>query len=153
MTDTKQAQPDTSPLGPVDRSLPIALLRARERAVRPLRGMLTDVGVTEQQWRVLRVLYEEGETEANKVADRACLFMSSMTRIGQALVTQGLISRRQNPADRRRLFLSITSKGRRIIDDNAARSRATTERLRRRFGEDRYETLLDLLSELNRLDD
>lgn len=140
-------------LASTERSLPIALLRAREKVVQPLRGMLADANVTEQQWRVLRVLHEENELEANKVAKRACLFMSSMTRIGQTLVAKGLISRRRNPADRRRLFFAITPAGRRIIDENASRSRATTESIRARFGSDKYEALLDLLSELNRMAD
>ena len=36
--------------------LPIALMRAREQVMAPIRNMLADSGITEQQWRVLRVL-------------------------------------------------------------------------------------------------
>ena len=42
-----------------DRSLPIALLRARERVMGPIRALLSGADLTEQQWRVLRVVQEE----------------------------------------------------------------------------------------------
>ena len=39
------------------RSLPIALIRAREGVMLPIRDMLSETGITEQQWRVMRVLW------------------------------------------------------------------------------------------------
>ena len=38
------------------RSVPIALIRAREKVMGPIRDMLADSGITEQQWRILRVI-------------------------------------------------------------------------------------------------
>ena len=43
-----------------DRSLPIMLLRAREAVMKRFRPMLKAHGLSEQQWRVLRVLNETG---------------------------------------------------------------------------------------------
>ena len=57
------------------RSLPIALLRAREQVMEPIRAMLADSGVTEQKWRVLRVLEEAGEIEPTVIAREACLHL------------------------------------------------------------------------------
>jgi len=39
-------------LGSTDRSLPIALLRARETVMEPVRDMLSESGISEQKWRV-----------------------------------------------------------------------------------------------------
>ena len=51
------SQNDTDPpLRRTGRSLPIALLRARETVMGPIRDMLTTSGVNEQKWRVLRVV-------------------------------------------------------------------------------------------------
>ena len=55
------------------RSLPIALIRAREGVMTPIRDMLAETGMTEQQWRVLRVLDEFGRMDTKTLADRACL--------------------------------------------------------------------------------
>ncbi len=54
----------TNPLCQTNRSLPIALLRARETVMGPIRDMLATSGVNEQKWRVLRVLQEQRTTRA-----------------------------------------------------------------------------------------
>src|SRR5689334_2745747 len=54
-------------------SLPIALLRAREAVMAWFRPHHRKGGVTEQQWRVIRMLHLDGEMEATELARRACL--------------------------------------------------------------------------------
>ncbi len=64
-----------------DRALPLALLRARETVMSPIRRVLKNHDVTDQQWRVLRVLYENGVTDAKKLAKSACVLAPSLTRM------------------------------------------------------------------------
>lgn len=142
----------TDDLPLTSRSLPIALLRAREKVMGPIRAMLADAGVTEQQWRVLRVLNEEGPQEPTHIADRACLLLPSLTRILQKLETRGLITRRSHPADRRRQVVEISAQGVQIIRANLAASTAQAERIRSQLGPDKHELLLDLLNELKDLE-
>lgn len=137
---------------PTSRSLPIALLRARERVMGPLRAMLADVGITEQQWRVLRVLEEQGPMDPTRIAESACLLLPSLTRILQKLEEKGLILRARDAEDGRRQVVRITEAGARIISDNRDAAIALTESLRRRMGAERYEVLLDLLNELDRVE-
>ncbi|CUK08712.1 HTH-type transcriptional regulator MhqR [Ruegeria denitrificans] len=118
----------------------------------PIRKMLADVGVTEQQWRVLRVLNEEGPQEPTHIADRACLLLPSLTRILQKLEAKGLILRRAHPCDKRRQIVDITAKGRQIIQDNIQVTVHLAEDLRTKLGPDRHEALLDLLNELRDLE-
>lgn len=141
---------DTAP--ETNRSLPIALLRAREKVMGPIRAMLADVGVTEQQWRVLRVLAERGTLDATEIADRSCLLMPSLTRILQTLTAKGLISRDPHPTDRRRQLVTITAQGRQMIADNLQESQRLNAWLRESFGEDKLNALLDLLNELDALE-
>ena len=51
-----------------DRSLPIALLRAREAVMEPVRDMLAASGLSEQKWRVLRVVDEAEALEQSRSA-------------------------------------------------------------------------------------
>ncbi|MGO7998126.1 hypothetical protein ACC734_37775, partial [Rhizobium ruizarguesonis] len=53
------------------RSLPIALLRAREAVMGHFRPMLALHDVTEQQWRVIRILAEAGTLDASEMSERA----------------------------------------------------------------------------------
>jgi homoprotocatechuate degradation regulator HpaR len=135
------------------RSLPIALLRARERVMGPIRSMLSDVDVTEQQWRVLRVLDEAGPLEPTRIAEQACLLLPSLTRILQKLEDKGLIERRRDLRDRRKQVVRITRAGSKLIEANLKTSVELLQQVRDHLGAERYELLLDLLNELDRTPD
>ena len=135
------------------RSLPIALLRARERVMGPIRSVSSDVDVTEQQWRVLRVLDEGGPLEPTRIAEQACLLLPSLTRILQKLEDKGLIERRRDLRDRRKQVVRITRAGSKLIEANLQTSVELLQQVRDHLGAERYELLLDLLNELDRTPD
>ncbi|KIC13972.1 homoprotocatechuate degradation operon regulator HpaR [Leisingera sp. ANG-Vp] len=135
-----------------DRSLPIALLRARERVMGPIRALLSGADLTEQQWRVLRVVQEDGPIDPTQIADKACLLLPSLTRILQKLEEKQLISRERDTEDRRRQVVRIAPAGEKIIADNIDASLELMNRTRAKMGADRYEALLDLLNELDEID-
>ncbi|SEP80737.1 homoprotocatechuate degradation operon regulator HpaR [Thalassovita taeanensis] len=145
---------DMKPNSPpeTNRSLPIALLRAREKVMGPIRAMLNDVGVTEQQWRVLRVLNERGTLDPTEIAERSCLLLPSLTRILQTLEGKVLISRAPHPTDRRKQLVTITGSGRQLIVDNLQESQRLNQWLRDSFGAAKLDELLDLLNELDALE-
>lgn len=134
------------------RSLPIALLRAREAVMGPLRGMLATSGVNEQKWRVLRVLQERGPLELSQVAAEAVLLLSSLTRMVGPMVDEGLISRTTPPEDRRKSIVAITPAGLALVNAHAQQSAAILGRIEAEFGHARLEKLLDLLEDLQKLD-
>ena len=118
----------------ISRSLPIALLRARDRAMGPIRAMLSDVGITEQQWRVLRVLQETGPLEPTQIAEQACLLLPSLTRILQKLEEKNYIDRRRNDADKRKQSVKVTRKGANLIEANLSAALALSDQVRARMG-------------------
>lgn len=138
----------TLPLRQTNRSLPIALLRARETVMGPVRDMLADTGVNEQKWRVLRVLEEGGAQDQNTIAKKACLLLPSLTRILRAMESDALISRAEDPADRRRSIVQIEDAGRSILQERGAQAAALVAQLRAQYGEEKFEQLLDLLEDL-----
>lgn len=133
------------------RSLPIALLRARETVMGPLRGMLATSGVNEQKWRVLRVLQERGPLELSQVAAEAVLLLSSLTRMVGPMVDEGLITRMTPPEDRRKSIVAITSAGLALVNAHAQQSADILGRIEAEFGRKRLEALLDLLEDLQKL--
>ena len=133
------------------RSLPIALLRARERVMEPIRAMLAQSGVSEQKWRVLRVLEESGPMDLTRLAAEACLLLPSLTRMLPALLAEGLVARQPDPADRRRAVIAIAPPGRALLDRPAEESAAIFARIEAEFGPERLQTLLDLLDDLRSL--
>ncbi|MEM9032421.1 MAG: homoprotocatechuate degradation operon regulator HpaR [Pseudomonadota bacterium] len=136
-------------LPPTSRSLPFALLRAREAVMAPIRDMLSTSGITEQQWRVLRVLAEFGPLDATTLAERASLLVPSLTRIAQSMNARGLITHDRDANDRRRLTISIAPAGEAILDANTERAAAIAWSLRQKLGDADHERLLDLLIALD----
>ena len=142
----------SSPLRHTQRSLPIALLRARETIMEPVREMLSRSQISEQKWRVLRVVQEIGPVEQTVIAKRACLLLPSLTRLMHAMESDGLLTREASTEDRRKSIVSITDKGRALIAEHANESTALFDRIEAQFGQHKIEHLLDLLDELQALD-
>ena len=135
------------------RSLPIALLRAREAVMTHFRPMLAEHDITEQQWRVVRILAEAGTVDASDMAERAFILAPSLTRIIRSLEERGIITKAKDDNDGRRVLLQITTAGLAIIEEVAPESRLIYETLEKRFGRERIDQLLDMLDELATIND
>ena len=117
----------------------------------PIREMLAASGITEQQWRVLRVLSEHGAMDASKLAEQTSLLLPSLTRIAQNMVANGLITRATDAKDRRRLTLAITPEGQAIIDANRDQAARIAQSFEDVLGRERLDALLDALAALDDL--
>jgi len=130
------------------RSLPIALLRAREAVMGPMRAILAGSTLNEQKWRVLRVLLERGPMELTPLAEEACLLLPSLTRMVPPMEAEGLVSRTTPAEDRRKVLLAITDKGEAIVRGHLPEVKAVFDEVEAHFGHERLELLLDLLDEM-----
>ena len=104
--------------------------------------------VTEQQWRVIRVLSEAGTLDATEVADKAFILAPSLTRMIKSLEERGFITKHKDKADGRRVLLKLAPPGRAIIDEVMPDSRRVYAKIDALFGADRVGELLDMLDEL-----
>lgn len=127
------------------RSLPIALLRAREAIMAKFRPMLARHDISEQQWRVLRILGEYGELDASQLAERALVLGPSLTRMIKTLLKTKLIAKRSDKTDGRRSLISITPKAIALIQEITPESAAIYSDIEKKFGIEQVEQLLDLL--------
>ena len=129
-------------------SLPIALLRAREAVMSYFRPHHRKGGITEQQWRVIRVLYLDGETDATTLARRSYLLAPSLSRILRDLEAAGYVRRRPGRDDSRQSLLSLSPKGSATVTRAAPFLDSIHREIARRFGRDRIDELLAMLAEL-----
>jgi homoprotocatechuate degradation regulator HpaR len=130
------------------RSLPMALLRAREAVMEQFRPMLSRHDVTEQQWRVIRVVAEAGRLDASEVSARASILAPSLTRMIRTLEIRKFIKRRKDSGDGRRVILEIAPAGVALIERVSPESSEIYARLESKFSTSKLEILLDLLQEL-----
>lgn len=99
----------------IHRNLPRLLLEAREAVMAHTRPSLRLHGLSDQQWRVLRVLGEhadeDGGVETGRVAREAYLLGPSLTGVLARMERDGLIARERCLQDARRTVVRATPEG------------------------------------------
>jgi homoprotocatechuate degradation regulator HpaR len=128
------------------KSLSISLLRTRETVMAHFRGHLAELGLTEQQWRILRVLGEADGLDAGELAERACILPASLSRILRALGGDKMIAVRPHPDDRRRQIVTLATKGRAALDHALPTTAAIYRELEKKIGSDELDQLQRLLA-------
>ena len=102
----------TNPPKLAHRNLPLLLLQARERVIARFRPILNAHGVTEQQWRIVRLLIDSSPLEPREIG-RACRISSpSLAGVLARMQELGLIRRKRFDQDQRRVQVSLTAKSR-----------------------------------------
>jgi len=136
-----------------DNSLAIACTRGREAIVSRFRELLHREQLTDQQWRVLRILYDHAPMIAAELSDLSCIHKVSLSRIVAGLEQSDLIERTPSASDRRATVLCLTSAGTELMDRLTPIASGIYDGIVADFGIDRYQELLLLLRELAAIND
>lgn len=90
-----------------------------ELAVRAqLEDLLKPSGITALQYTALTVLERRADLSAAELARNSFVTTQTMADMVTALESRQLISRRRDPANRRRLMIRLTDEGLRVLDEN-----------------------------------
>lgn len=116
------------------RNLPLLLLQARERVISHFRPILNANGVTEQQWRIVRVLYEEPGLEPREIVELCGISSPSMAGVLARMQELGLVTRQRVEHDRRRVRVALTPRARSMAARMAPQIDATYRRIERHIG-------------------
>lgn len=88
------------------------IVRAAEFAARDL---ARTAGLTASQMVVLQIIARQGEPSAGAVAEQASLSQATVTALLDKLEQKGLITRRRDQEDRRRVAVALTPAGRQAL--------------------------------------
>ena len=131
------------------RSLPIMLYRTVDAVMPRFRQIFQDAGLTEQQWRVLRVLWDENEAGASRIAELAVISPPSLVGVIDRLEKKGLVARRKSHQDRRAINIALTAAGRdleRVVMPRVATAYAD---LKQSVDAEAWDQLMAALEQLN----
>ena len=134
------------------RNLPRLLLQARESLMVRTRPRLREHGLSDQQWRVLRVLGEHGTVETGRVAREAYILGPSLTGVLARMERDGLVRRERDPVDQRRTVVEATAKGRKMVDKLSTTIEDHYQWLEQTLGKPKLTQLYQLLDELIELE-
>ncbi len=132
-------------------SVTLALLEAREALMTHFRPALNDVGLTEQQWRIIRILAQFDELESTHLAEKACILKPSLTGIIRRLTEMNLVVRRRGDSDQRFVFIQLTQNGEEIFKRMSVEMEKRYQNIHQKIGDDKIEKLLELLKDVQKL--
>jgi homoprotocatechuate degradation regulator HpaR len=134
------------------RNLPRLLLQARESVMAHTRPSLRGHGLSDQQWRVLRVLGEHGTVETGRVAREAYILGPSLTGVLARMERDGLVRRERDPEDQRRTVIEATPKGLKLVGKLSRTVEAHYEWMEKALGKRKLTELYALLDEVIELE-
>jgi homoprotocatechuate degradation regulator HpaR len=125
---------------------------AREAVMQHTRPSLREHGLSDQQWRVLRVLGEHGTVETGRVAREAYILGPSLTGVLARMERDGLVRRERDGADQRRTVVEATAKGRKLVDKLSTTIEEHYQWLEKSLGKPKLAELYELLDQLIELE-
>jgi len=130
------------------RNLPLLLLQARERVIGYFRPILNANGITEQQWRIVRVLLEVPAREPREIGGLCRISSPSLAGVLARMEELGFVVRRRLEHDQRRVRVALTPRARALAARMAPQIDATYRRIESVLGNEfsvRFQQMLDQL--------
>lgn len=109
------------------------------------RPSLREHALSDQQWRVLRVLGENGTVETGRVAREAFILGPSLTGVLTRMERDGLITRYRDPADQRRTVVEATGRGHALVRTLSTTIETHYQWMEHTLGKDKLAQLYALL--------
>lgn len=142
--------PEPTPLK--RRNLPLMMLQAREHVIAHFRPVLNANGITEQQWRIVRLLLDTGPLEPHQIGELCRLSSPSLAGVLSRMEQIGFVRRKRLPDDQRRVHVSLTPRSRALASRMAPRIEAVYAHIEELMGEEFstafYRALDDLIVKL-----
>ena len=125
------------------------LLQARESTMFLFRPMLRQFGLTDQQWRVIRVLATNKQIEAFELSQQSMILPPSLTRILKNLEEKGFVKRSTDIGDQRKVLVSLSARGQKKYQQVVPASEKIYRSIERKLGKRELTGLLTQLINLN----
>ena len=125
------------------------LRRAHQRHTAIFQATIGDEQLTPLQFAALMKLADVGEISQNQLGRLTAMDAATMQGVIKRLISRGLIERRPDPNDRRRLLLTLSVAGERIVDAVREVGFRITEQTLAPLAQSERETFIKLLRRLS----
>lgn len=124
------------------------LRRAHQRHAAIFQELIGDSQLTPLQFAALARLRDLGEVSQNQLGRLTAMDAATMQGVIKRLDARGLIVRRPDPDDRRRLILSLSNEGRSVVEGAIANAVRITDETLAPLSAAEQKTLLQLLARI-----
>lgn len=122
--------------------------RAHQRHASIFQERIGDEQLTPLQFAALVKLHDLGEVSQNQLGRLTAMDAATMQGVIKRLLARGLIERRPDPGDRRRLLLSLGPDGHEVLDACLPNGHAITDETLSPLTATERRTFLDLLRKI-----
>ncbi len=133
---------------PVQSYISYSLATAHRRVHTSLTHRLKQFGMQVEAWRVMEILENGDNLTMGDLAELVLMNPSTLTKLVDRMVADGLVHRRIATSDHRKINLDITALGRKRIGQVRAEARQEEVQIAGKIGQDRAELLKSILAEL-----
>ena len=131
------------------RNLPQLFLKARANLMAHFKPILGHFGLTDQQWRILRVLDEYGSLEPRELCDLCQISSPSMAGVLKRMEELDMIGRSAIEGDQRRVLISLSEAGDALMTEMAPLIDLQYKHIEQTFGIDAMNELVAVLERFN----
>ena len=118
------------------------------RVLPQMEALFADQELTFSQWTTLVALHDGRIATAGDLAHNICHDAGSLTRLIDEMVNRGLVNRNRSESDRRVVTLSLTARGRALVEQLAPQVMHFWNGLLSGFSHAELDTLISLLTRL-----
>ena len=129
-------------------SLPMLLNRTLDAIMPPYRDLFQEFGVTEQQWRILRVLWEQTHLTSTQISTLTLLPAPSLVGILDRLEKKGLVKRLRSSTDRREVNITITKLGKELQLQVMPRVRKIQNQIKQKLSATEWKHINEILEKI-----
>jgi DNA-binding MarR family transcriptional regulator len=132
-----------------DLDLPRVLTLVERGVAARVAAALKEAGATVEEWRVTSLLADGAGHTMSEIAEFALLPAPTLTKVVDRLVSAGLVYRRVDDADRRRVLVFLSGNGRAALDRLTAAIEDEWRRVQDAVGKEELALLRVLLARMS----
>ncbi|MBO6640443.1 MAG: winged helix-turn-helix transcriptional regulator [Roseitalea sp.] len=125
-----------------------SLLHTADILEKRLATLLTPIGITPRQARILNMLKRTGDVSQTTLTEEFDVTSGSMSTMIDRLLKLDMINRKKNPEDRRGDLISLTARGKMVLTDVRDVWQDIDELIEEKLGPEKAAALTELTREL-----
>ena len=130
-------------------SLPMILSRTLDGVMPVYRALFQEHAITDQQWRVMRALWEQKHLTSKQISEITLLPSPSLVGILDRLEKKGFVGRLRSIEDRRLVYIVPTQAGRKLQELMLPKIEQIHDRFMHQVTPDEWAELNRILDKLN----
>ena len=131
-------------------SLPMILSRTLDGVMPVYRALFQEHAITDQQWRVMRALWEQKHLTSKQISEITLLPSPSLVGILDRLEKKGFVGRLRSVEDRRLVYIVPTQAGRKLQELMLPKIEQIHDRFMHQVTPDEWGELNRILDKLNK---